>query len=139
MRRSHAVLSLLAITLLAGCLSPQARCFAGATSEYRAVWRAARTVEADLARGFALHRLESETLALSTCRVAGAPETCLVERRLWSETPVAIDVVAHQAKLAELEARLAQLRPAAMAAAAPCEYGDWATPTDDAAEASLQP
>ncbi|GGD25993.1 hypothetical protein [Sinisalibacter lacisalsi] len=111
---------------LAGCggLSPEARCFAEATAEYRGPWREARRIEADLVRGHALHRVEVIRLAPVDCHEGGQRNTCLVERREWELRPVAIDEGLHRARLATLEARMAALRPAAMAAAAGCGYGD---------------
>jgi hypothetical protein len=121
-----APLAFLCLVLLAGCLSPEARCFAEATAEYRGPWREARKIEADLARGHALHRVEVIRLAPVTCHESGIRGTCHVEQRDWEVRAVAIDVGLHRARLAALDARMDALRPAAMAAAAPCDYGDWA-------------
>jgi len=139
MKASHAILALCALGLLAGCLSPPARCFAEATADYRAIWRAARALEADLARGYALHRSDSQELTLSTCRAGGTAGPCLVERPRVRETPVAIDIGDHQSRLAALQVRLEELRPAAMAAAAPCGHGDWTSADHGPSDAVLQP
>lgn len=125
-RRLSAPHAFLGLVLLAGCLSPEAQCFAEATAEFRGPWREARTIEADLARGYALHRVEVIRLAPVTCHERGIRGTCLVEQRDWEVRAVAIDEGLHRARLAALEARMDALRPGAMAAAAPCGYGDWA-------------
>jgi len=123
---------LLAICLfpLAGCgppvLSPEAQCFAEATAHYRGPWREARRIEAELAQGYAIERTRTTRLAPITCHEGGRLGTCLAEHRETNLRRVPIDVAWHRARLAALEARMDALRPAAMAAAAACGYGDWA-------------
>lgn len=114
--------------LLAGCgaaLPPDAQCFAEATIEYRAAWRGAEQIRADLARGYALYKQPVVEPVSVPCRVAGARDSCFGTRKVWRATPVAIDRAWQLERLAELEARMEALRPAAMAAAAPCGYGTW--------------
>ncbi len=114
---------------LTGCAAPlseEAQCFADATVEYRAAWRAAQTARADLDRGYALHHAEFRRAEVVPCRVEGARSSCLYNGRETLAIPVAFDRAALDARLATLEARMDRLRPAAMAAAAPCGYGDWA-------------
>ena len=114
---------------LTGCaqqLSPQARCFAEATVEYRAAWRAARAIRADLDRGYALHHAEIRLAQAVPCRVKGVRSTCLDDARQTRALPVAIDRAALARRLSGVEAKLEALRPAAMDAAAPCGFGDWA-------------
>lgn len=119
---------------LAGCgmaLSPEAQCFADATFEYGAAWRGAETIRGDLARGYALFRPYGQNtarLAGVPCRVAGRLDTCLGTQRHRVVIPVSIDRAELRARLAVLDAKMARLRPAAMAAAAPCGYGDRAAP-----------
>lgn len=116
----------LALPLIAaGCgapLAPEAQCFADATIAYRAAWRGAETLRADLARGYALHSREIKVAQAVPCRVAGARSTCLANGRETLTFPVAIDRANHTARLAALEAKMNALRPTAMAAAAPCGY-----------------
>jgi len=125
---------LLAICLfpLAGCgppaLSPEAQCFAEATAHYRGPWREARRIEEELARGYAIERTRRTRLAPVTCHEGGQLGTCFAEQPETHLRRVPIDVAWHRARLATLEARMAALRPAAMAAAATCNYGDWAEP-----------
>ena len=121
-RAAPLVIAVLAGMALAGCVSPQARCFAEATAEYRLAWRAARDLEADLARGFSRRPVEIVALAPVTCHDAGVRKTCLVEQRRWQTREVAIDAPAHRDRLVALRAEMDALRPAAMAAAAPCGY-----------------
>lgn len=129
-RRFAAPAVLLVSGLLTGCLSPEAACFAEATAAYRGPWREARGIEADLARGHALRRVEVTRLETVTCRKGGERESCLVEARRTDTRAVGIDADHLRARLAALEARMDALRPAAMAAAAPCGYGDWAAGLD---------
>lgn len=110
-----------------GCASPlsrEAQCFADATVAYRAAWREAGTVRADLQRGYALHEERVRLPRAVPCRVDGVRGTCLAEDQETLAFPVAIDRAALAARLAVLEAEMAALKPAAMAAAAPCGYGD---------------
>ena len=115
-----------AILGLAGCLSPQAQCFAAASAGYRALWRAAQEIEADLARGYALHRTETRALAPITCHEDGVRRTCLVEQRRDVVQRRPIDREDARARLAALRAEMDRRRPEAMAAAALC--GDRAAP-----------
>lgn len=115
--------------LLAGCgaaLPPDAQCFAEATIEYRAAWRGAEQIRADLARGYALHKQRVVEPVAVPCRVAGARDSCFGTRKVWRVMPVAIDRAWHLERLADLTRRMEALRPAAMAAAAACGYGTWA-------------
>lgn len=121
-------LAALAALALAGCapaLSPEAQCFAAATVEYRAAWRAAEALRADLARGYALHPVALPVTRAVSCSWQGTREICLHTGREEVALPVAADRAALEARLAAAEARMDTLRPAAMAAAAPCGYGDW--------------
>lgn len=117
---------------LVGCgppaLSPEAQCFAEATAHYRGPWREARRIEEELARGYAIERSRRTRLAPVTCHEGGRLGTCLAEHRETNLRRVPIDVVWHRARLAALKARMAALRPSAMAEAAACGYGDGAGP-----------
>ena len=117
---------------LSGCaetLSQQAQCFADATASYRAAWRTAQAIRADLDRGYALHHEEVRIAQAVPCRVDGLRSSCLHDGRQTLALPVAIDRVVLANRLATLEAKMDVLRPAAMQAAAPCGYGDWAGPS----------
>ncbi len=134
---SRAPLSLVPVFLalvlhLTGCapsLTPEARCFAEATVEYRAAWREAQALRADLARGYTLVRAEVGQVQAVPCRVEGKLSTCLHEGGSPLALPIPVDRPALEKRLATLDARMAALRPAAMERAAPCGYGDWADPT----------
>lgn len=111
--------------VVAGCgaaLSPEAQCFADATIEYRAAWRGAEQIRADLARGYALHKLDVVEPVAVPCQVAGARDTCFGTRNVKRAIPVAIDRGWLIERLTALEAKKDALRPAAMAAAAPCGF-----------------
>jgi hypothetical protein len=126
MPRVH-ILFALCTALAAGCapppLPPEAQCFAAATAQYRGPWREARRIEAELARGYAIERTRATRLAPISCHEGGRRGTCFAEHRETSLRRVPINLEWHRARLAALEARMAALRPAAMAAAAPCGYG----------------
>lgn len=129
------VLPLLVVAGLSGCapeLSPEARCFAAATVEYRAARREAARIRQDLARGYGLHQTRIDVARAVPCRVAGARSSCVEAGRERLTLPVAIDTAELRARLAVLTARMAALRPPAMAAAAPCGYRGAADP--DAAD-----
>jgi len=111
---------------LSGCvapMSPEAQCFAAATVDYRAAWREAEAVRADLDRGYALHHEELRLPRAVSCRVGAAWGSCIEERREVLALPVGIDLAVHSARLSDLEAEMDALRPAAMTRAAPCGYG----------------
>lgn len=113
------------IVMLSACnapLTPEAQCFADATVAYRAAWRGAAAIRADLARGYALHVQEIKVAEAVPCRVGGARSTCLGNGRRRLTTPIAIDRADLEARLAHLDAKMAALRPAARRAAAPCGY-----------------
>lgn len=111
-----------------GCspLSPEARCFADATIAYRAAWREAQAIRADLARGYAVHSEDIRTVVAVPCRVAGARSACLGNTRDRIKIPLATDRVTLTNRLAALEVRMEALRPAAMEGAARCGYGNGA-------------
>ncbi|MCB1328223.1 MAG: hypothetical protein KDK28_01590 [Maritimibacter sp.] len=117
---------LLALALLtAGCtapLSPEAQCFAEATVDYRAAWRGAQAIRADLDRGYALHPVAYRGVDAVPCRIDGARSSCLYGTDRVAELPVAIDRADLGRRLAALEARMDRLRPTAMARAAPCGF-----------------
>lgn len=119
---------LLALGLFAtGCaapLSPEAQCFAEATVEYRAAWRGAQAIRADLDRGYALHPVELRGVEAVPCRLDGARSSCLYGTDRVAELPVAIDRADLDRRLATLEARMDRLRPAAVARASPCGFDD---------------
>lgn len=117
---------------ITGCsspLSPEAQCFADATIAYRAAWREARAVRADLDRGYALHEETVPVVQAVACRFEGARRDCLYQGRQVVSVPVAIDRRALGDRLTVLEAEMAALKPAAMAAAAPCGYSVGANTT----------
>ena len=114
------------LSACAAPLSPDAQCFAAATADYRAAWREARTLRADLDRGYALHRQIVPRPRVVSCRASGRLDSCLAISEESLALPVAIDGATHARKLAALEARMDALRPAAMKRAAPCGFGDWA-------------
>lgn len=116
----------IAISLhIAGCaapLSPEAECFAAATVDYRAAWRAAEAISADLARGHALEPVTVPRTMALPCRVDGQRDICLMATETTRAVPIAIDRVALLRRLAALEARMDRLRPPAMQRAAPCGF-----------------
>lgn len=118
------------LLVLAACtgpaaLTPEARCFAEATVDYRAQWRRAKTARADLDRGYALTVQSLPVASATDCSATDNPADCLVNERRRIVLPVAIDPTLTRARLARAEARMDALRPVAMAAAAPCGYGSW--------------
>jgi hypothetical protein len=119
-------LALVLLPLLAGCtsLSPEAQCFADRTIDYRAAWRGVQRIDADLARGYGVQVQEFRVAQAVTCRVGGQRGTCLGNGTQRLEIPVPIDVAVLQTRRAMLIERMDALRPAAMAASAPCGYGN---------------
>ena len=119
---------LMAIALhTTGCatpLAPEAQCFADATTEYRAAWRAAEAIRTDLDRGYALHPVPVRQAEVVTCHVDGARSNCLQEVNRTEHLPVAIDRGALERRLATLEARMDRLRPPAMERAAACGFAE---------------
>lgn len=125
LRRRLALAALVLPLLTAGCgtpLTPEVQCFADTTIGYRAAWRGAAKIRADLARGYALHRREIKLAQAVPCRMAGTRGTCLANGRETLTIPVAIDRAAFTKRLATLEATMNALRPAAIEASAPCDY-----------------
>lgn len=121
--------ALLAVAV-AGCspLPPAAQCFADATIEYRAAWRGVRAIDGDLARGYRLRHESLRVARAVPCRREGRPSTCLANATERLDLPVPIDTKALRVRREALVSRMDRLRPSAMAAAAPCGYGDWTVP-----------
>ncbi|MEZ5720234.1 MAG: hypothetical protein R3D59_00060 [Paracoccaceae bacterium] len=111
---------------ISGCaapLTPEAQCFAEATVDYRAAWREAEAIRADLDRGHALERLDSRQAEALPCRADdGARAYCLYETHSTLLLSVPIDRAALTRRLAALEEKMDRLRPPAMARAAPCGF-----------------
>lgn len=130
MLASHHLLQFVSLVFplaFGGCtpLSPQAQCFAEATVAYRAAWREAEGIRAELARGYALHPVVYRSLRESGCGVPGTHDLCVGTVPSQVQIPVSIERAVLEERLTALEKRMETLRPAAMAVAAPCGYGDW--------------
>lgn len=114
--------ALLACLALAACYTPQQgltpyqRCMAGPSAEYRALWRAAREAEANLARGYRLVQVEVPTMRSTICRDGAGRRDCLAPDHRPARIPLPIDRDQEQARLANLDAKLDALRPAALTA-----------------------
>ena len=104
---------LIAATLLglAACATPQEQCIANIGKEMRVIQELIQTTRGNLARGFAF---ETQTVFVNTEQVCGQNAkgediTCTIPVAEEQSAPVAIDLVAEQAKLNSLTARHREL------------------------------
>ena len=122
--------ALIALPLtLAACGTPQERCIAKNTSEYRSVARLLAEVEGNLSRGYAWEERQVVDTVLTDCRRVRRDsegnaqvyyETCWRDVVDTQRYRVAIDPAVEQRKRDNLAAKLAQLNPRAAAAVSAC-------------------
>ncbi|MDE9449894.1 hypothetical protein J3R80_05335 [Aliiroseovarius sp. Z3] len=119
--RIPAVAGLALILALTACATPQQRCIAGATADYRTLQAQIKTAEANIARGYALHR---QSIPITNTRVCydskKKPYTCHRTAFRQIETPVSIDIGNEKAKLARLKKMLATAQRKAVAGTKAC-------------------
>ncbi len=119
--RIPAVAGLAVMLGLTACATPQQRCIAGATADYRTLQAQIKTTEANIARGYALHR---QSIPIRSTRVCydskRRPYTCHRTAFQQIETPVSIDIGNEKAKLASLKAKLTQAQRKAVAGTKTC-------------------
>ncbi len=106
---------------LASCATPQQRCIAGASADVRTLKSQIETAEANIARGYALHR---QSIPITNTRVCydakKRPYTCHRTAYRQIETPVTIDIGNEKAKLASLKSKLGQAQRKAAAGIRAC-------------------
>ncbi|SEW04019.1 hypothetical protein SAMN05444851_1030 [Aliiroseovarius sediminilitoris] len=120
----HRIPTMVGLALLLGlsaCATPQQRCIAGATADYRTLQTQIKTAESNIARGYALHR---QSIPITNTRVCydgnKNPYTCQRTAFRQIETPVSIDIDNEKAKLAGLKAKLATAQRKAVAGTKVC-------------------
>ena len=97
---------------LAACATPREMCISNASKDLKVVDQLVRTTQGNLARGYAI---ETQQVLVNTEQVCGQdPVTkkdimCTVAVSDEQQVPVAIDLVAEEAKLNSLLARRAEL------------------------------
>ncbi len=113
--------ALAALIILTACTTPQERCISDARSEQYAIASQIRTIEGNIARGYAIHYQTVTYTYLGVCDDgAGGTYPCEKTDTRTEETPVAIDVANEQAKLPGLRQRLEAARIRADAAVIQC-------------------
>ena len=122
--RKLALFSLLFVTILAGCGTPQDQCIGSATREVRTLDRLIAETQANLSRGYGYEEREVVHHEWRRCEdwIPGTPPRMCFEP-VWRTVskPVAIDPAAEQRKLDGLIARRKALLIRAEAAIAACK------------------
>lgn len=119
-RRPFLVLAPLA--LLAACATPQQQCLSQNSVELRAVQSQISSIEATLARGYALHVQRVPYTAMGVCfsKAKGGAYPCPETRWRDDERPVAVDMNDQRARLSALKKKLPALQKAYTNAEAAC-------------------
>lgn len=120
-RLSAVVAILCGALVLAACASPRERCVARATQESRTVEGLIASVEANLARGYAIDSRPGVRTRLDYCNAPdGTTRLCPRNEPVMRREAVAIDVAAEKRKLDGLRERRARLLDAAREAERLC-------------------
>lgn len=121
MTRFAPVLILAPLALLAACATPQQACLNKASIEVRAVQSQMKTIEGNLARGYAVHKQQVPYQVMKVCEnKEGKKYPCPETMWRTEEQPVAVDMDEQRAQLAALKAKLPALRRAYEAEADVC-------------------
>lgn len=97
---------LLSLGLLAACATPQEICINRATGELRTLNARISTTQANIERGYAVHRTREPVAVFSRCsRRDGRSYPCQSVRYITREAPVSISVAEERRKLLEMRER----------------------------------
>ena len=116
---------LLPLALLAACATPREQCIDDVTRDTRVLAALINETRANLARGYALEEQQELRNVRRNCTGRNEDETtftfsCDKTETFTTRVPVAIDLVAEQAKLESLEERFAVTQAASNQAIAQC-------------------
>jgi len=122
---SRLLLTLPCLALLAACATPQERCIRQGASEQTRLLNEVKETEANIARGYAIHRQTVPETVFYTCRRVRDGEVvgyypCPETYYRTIETPVAIDVAEERKRLRGLKDALPGASTRAAEAAAQC-------------------
>lgn len=111
----------LALLALTACATPQQRCISDAAQTLRKAERKANRIEANIDRGYAIHRQTILVPVAETCEDAkGNSYACVDHDHRTIETPVAIDIAEERRKLAELRKIIQREQPKVARATKSC-------------------
>lgn len=112
--------ALLVMILLAACASPRDRCERDALQDLRVLEDLIAESERTVARGYGLQREAYTRTGVNFCygggwgrHYGGAMSLCTSPEVSYRTRPVAVDMAAERAKLADLKRKRAELAPAA--------------------------
>lgn len=108
------------ILILAGCESPRQQCLNAATRDLANVRELIKETEATIARGYALEKETFPTLTYGFCTGKQNVAGCFQNRLQSRAIPVAVDLTAERAKLAELKRKERELTRRAGTTIAAC-------------------
>ncbi|MHA6346566.1 hypothetical protein [Roseivivax sp. CAU 1761] len=110
----------LPLLLLAACATPVERCVTQATEGLRAAEAELRTLEATLARGYAVEERVRSHPVFTTCGFGPERRPCVAERVVRVPRKVPVNLVEVRRRADELRARLPELQRSADAGAGQC-------------------
>ncbi|NOR63629.1 MAG: hypothetical protein GQ535_14190 [Rhodobacteraceae bacterium] len=106
---------------LSACISPQEACIGQANSQYSALLSSISETQANITRGFAIHRQRVPYTYTGTCysQYVGS-YSCPQTGYRTQETPVAVNVSEERRKLQELQSLVSSYRAQSVSAVAQC-------------------
>lgn len=118
-------LIILPLMVLSACATPREQCIADVTRDTRVLSALINETQANLSRGYALDEQKDVRTVTRNCRGENEDGStfffpCSKTETFTTERPVAIDLVAEQAKLTSLEERFALMQANSNQAVAQC-------------------
>lgn len=110
------------LALLTACATPQERCQRDATAALRAHQNLIASTQANVARGYAVHRQSVPYTYQGVCYDRDIRYSCPRTGTRTEETPVAIDVAEERAKLKRLTAETGALQRRSQEALKNCAF-----------------